>query len=68
VRTRFLTTAELAERTGYSASLIERVLVEEVERGHVRRVGPDSWASTPKLLGGFGRAFRDCERDEVTAL
>jgi hypothetical protein len=41
--TRSLTTTELAEQSGYSVRLVERLLVEEVERGHVRRVGAHSW-------------------------
>jgi hypothetical protein len=60
-----LTSEELASRSGFSVRLIEQVLVEEVERGHVLRVGEEGWAPTPKLVAEFGRAFRDCERNEV---
>jgi hypothetical protein len=38
---------------------MERVLLEELERGHVEQVDGGSWVATPLLLARYGRAFRE---------
>jgi hypothetical protein len=48
-----LSTAELARSSSSCEDVVRRVLEDEVRRGHVERVGCDSWRATAKLVDRF---------------
>lgn len=54
---RGLTTVELARRAGCPRQVMEHVLREELDRGHVRQDEDGGWAATPLLLRQYGQAF-----------
>ncbi len=63
-------TRQLAALCGLTLRDMRRLLLDEVERGHVERVGEDRWRPTAMLVRRHGAALSMLENpraDEVAA-